>query len=101
MAYGRIPGTFGGGANTPDKSPEVNFSEPENPVAGISTTTVPLNIPGTYEDGAAVPTHKRDSPFHMGYFGASDEDTSSGAGEEPTSRHVNGVCLDLWNYGVK
>jgi len=102
MAYGRIPGTFGGGANTPDAAPAVEFSTPENPLAGISPTTSNTDIPGTYEDGAANTQRGRANPFTVGYFDGSNsiegDSASGGAGETPPSERVNGVCLNGWGY---
>lgn len=43
MAYGSIPGTFGEGANTDDRAPEVPFQTPNNPMAGVSPTGADTN----------------------------------------------------------
>lgn len=79
MPAGRIPGTYGGGANTDDLSPAVPFSEPDEPIPGPTTANTNYGR-ATNTDDRGMPVEKfpGDENLIPGSFG--------------------GVCQNLWGY---
>lgn len=86
-----IPGTYGGGANTPDPAPGSPFPTLANQMAAYDTSAaIPGRIPGTYGEGANNDDTTPGQPFKVGKF-----DNGQPAESNFPSR---GAHNDAWGY---
>jgi hypothetical protein len=80
MPAGRIPGTYGNGANNDELSPAVPFGEPNEPIPG------PTSADTNY--GRAVATDDRRFPV----------DKFPGEESPIPGPQFGGTCQNLWGY---